>query len=434
MAEGPGLAARLGPILQVGPFRLKPEHAAHEGALGEALVDDLYARTKPAVVALLLVLVVLRRLLDPIYAEHRHVRWAFAAVVALSLLRLASCWFFGKSRGPLSPRFQVFAGGSLLMGLAFAALNVAAYPLLTPVRISLLAACHTGIMSSALMSMGSSPLAYALFLLPNLGSIAFMIARDGRPWESWILLLLIAIYGPAVLIMGLLQYASRRNTILLSLQLEESAVRDGLTGLANRRYLAEFMEREQERILRTWESSLAAGGDAPGKSLCLIIFDLDHFKEVNDSFGHLAGDAVLKQFAGILNETIRAADIAVRWGGEEFVVVARDAETEAPVLIRRIRERVKARRFRLPSGETIGRTCSVGYAFFPMWSQQPRLVGWERVLDVADAALYHAKQTGRDRSVGARCGDAPWRWRDANPETVRDLRRAVEDGLLRLVE
>src|SRR5690348_13575550 len=129
--------------------------------------------------------------------------------------------------------------------------------------------------------------------------------------------------------------------------------------------------------------------------------DLDHFKEVNDTYGHAAGDLVLQQVATILQEATRDTDTVVRWGGEEFLVVARNAaRKDAVVLVERIRSRVEAHAFDLGDGSTIRRTCSIGFALMPFLCADPDYMSWEEVVDVADHCLYVAKRSGRDAWVG----------------------------------
>jgi diguanylate cyclase (GGDEF)-like protein len=138
-----------------------------------------------------------------------------------------------------------------------------------------------------------------------------------------------------------------------------------------------------------------------------LLLDLDHFKSVNDTHGHAAGDAVLIQTAAVLRATFRAADYVVRWGGEEFLVVARFVDRrEAPELAEKLRAAVASHGFRLADGTLLRRTCSIGFAAFPFSVSQPRAVGWEEVVDAADRGLYAAKRSGRNGWVGIEAGEA----------------------------
>jgi len=163
-------------------------------------------------------------------------------------------------------------------------------------------------------------------------------------------------------------------------ELERLSITDDLTGLYNRRYLMETLANEVRRSRRL---------DHP---CALLMADVDHFKEYNDAYGHLAGDAALTRIAGVLRETTRDVDCAVRYGGEEFVVLM--PETKAPGAI----ETAQRIRTRLATDELVGGklSVSIGVAQFPDDGDTP-----EALLARADAALYRAKREGRDRVLRA---------------------------------
>ena len=162
--------------------------------------------------------------------------------------------------------------------------------------------------------------------------------------------------------------------------------------------------------------------------------DMDHFKLVNDSFGHAAGDSVLKHLAEILVGSVRKSDVLVRWGGEEFVVVARiHHRGDAHVLAESLRHRVESAEFHLPGGATLRKTCSIGFCALPFSLEKPRQVGWEQGLGLADAALYVAKQEGRNRWVGVAPGTKTWPDGPGAYVEIRDnLIRACADGMVEL--
>jgi diguanylate cyclase (GGDEF)-like protein len=165
--------------------------------------------------------------------------------------------------------------------------------------------------------------------------------------------------------------------------LREQAMTDPLTGLYNRRYLVEFLQREWIRARRR-EGSLG-----------VIMIDLDHFKRINDSFGHPVGDYVLTAISALLRMHIRSSDIVCRYGGEEFALVLPDASLES--VKRRAGEMQAAiARLDLRHGEApLGRiTASLGVAMFPDHADSP-----DSVLQAADGALYAAKSAGRDCTV-----------------------------------
>jgi diguanylate cyclase (GGDEF)-like protein len=166
-------------------------------------------------------------------------------------------------------------------------------------------------------------------------------------------------------------------------QLEHLAITDALTGLHNRRYLFDRIEQEMERALRY------------GQPLSCLMLDVDDFKRVNDTQGHIMGDAVLREIARRMRRSIRRVDIPVRYGGEEFVVLlpqtgVRGAATEAE----RIRATIDGTPFDgIPSGHKI--TVSVGVATL----DHPAMTTGEDLLRAADGALYTAKTTGKNRVV-----------------------------------
>jgi diguanylate cyclase (GGDEF)-like protein len=174
-------------------------------------------------------------------------------------------------------------------------------------------------------------------------------------------------------------------------QLRNQAVRDSLTDLHNRRYLEDALVREGARSIRD------------GTSLALAMLDIDHFKRINDSHGHEAGDAVLRGIGKILRETTRSSDIVGRFGGEEFLLVMSGTTLDvATERAQRVLDAVRRMQVTLPSGTLDSITLSMGLAVMPL-----HVTRGEDLLAAADAALYEAKRTGRncivvsDRSAAA---------------------------------
>lgn len=165
----------------------------------------------------------------------------------------------------------------------------------------------------------------------------------------------------------------------------EAAVRDGLTGIFNRKHLEERISAELEVAKRH------------GASLSVILFDVDHFKYVNDTYGHLCGDAVLKNVAALVAQGIRAEDTLGRYGGEELLVVCRGTAVDhAVALADRLRWTVWNALTPFESHQ-IRVTLSAGVASLLCAAEPTRAA----LLSVADARLYQAKQAGRNRVVGA---------------------------------
>jgi diguanylate cyclase (GGDEF)-like protein len=179
-------------------------------------------------------------------------------------------------------------------------------------------------------------------------------------------------------------------------KIEEASLTDALTGLRNRRFIQQAVGADAATVSRRHTDGQAGAGDA---DLVFLLLDIDHFKQVNDTHGHAAGDAVLVQVADILRRLFREADHVARWGGEEFLVVARFTDrSRAPELAEKIRAAVEQHAFQLPDGKTMHRTCSVGYAAYPFTGTQA-LNSWETAIDTADQGLYRAKREGRNRAI-----------------------------------
>jgi diguanylate cyclase (GGDEF)-like protein len=190
--------------------------------------------------------------------------------------------------------------------------------------------------------------------------------------------------------------------------LEEVSITDPLTGMRNRRFLVQMLGADVSLVLRRYDDWLNGNGAVPRPSMDLIFFmiDIDHFKSVNDCYGHAAGDAVLSQLPQRLRGVFRESDYLIRWGGEEFLVVARaTARGDAPLLAERIRAAVANEPFLLEDGKLLPKTCSVGFACFPFLPEKPHLMTWTQVTELADRALYLSKSRGRDAWHGIVAAD-----------------------------
>jgi diguanylate cyclase (GGDEF)-like protein len=163
--------------------------------------------------------------------------------------------------------------------------------------------------------------------------------------------------------------------------LRELASRDPMTGLLNRRAIYDVLSREMARILRD------------GSALTTVMIDLDHFKTVNDTYGHIAGDAVLREIARRLTDAVRPYDAVSRYGGEEFLVVMPhvDADNDRDRLIE-VHDSICHEPIEFAGGQ-VSITCSFGVC--TLFSNQKMTV--EQFLDRADRALYEAKHLGRNR-------------------------------------
>ena len=161
--------------------------------------------------------------------------------------------------------------------------------------------------------------------------------------------------------------------------------------------------------------------------------DLDHFKEVNDRHGHAAGDAVLVQMQERLREVFRESDYLIRWGGEEFLVLARATHRDdAKVVAERIRRAVADRDFILSDGTQLTKTCSIGFACFPFVPAEPRLLSWSEVVELADQGLYLVKRSGRN-AWAAVYSTPDTRYEELFPRLIHQLEKNLTDGEARLV-
>lgn len=164
--------------------------------------------------------------------------------------------------------------------------------------------------------------------------------------------------------------------------LRDSALRDAMTGLNNRRFLEEYMD------------TLVANARRRRVPLAVLLLDLDYFKVVNDTYGHDAGDMVLKALAIVLKNAVRASDMVIRFGGEEFLIVLQDADAEAAIKVaENIRVAVEQLKVQV-SGAVLQKTISIGLAMFPDDSDTL----WQAI-KFADVALYRAKENGRNQVV-----------------------------------
>ena len=163
-------------------------------------------------------------------------------------------------------------------------------------------------------------------------------------------------------------------------KLAEASNRDGLTGVFNRRYLEQTISKEFFRIKRY------------GGTLSFILLDLDYFKNINDQYGHLAGDEVLRQTADVLSLCIREADTLGRYGGEEFGIILPETRLEgALVLAERLRQNILKKKI-FHNEHQIKLTVSVGVA--ELTDDMER---YECLIDRADSALYRSKEQGRNQ-------------------------------------
>ncbi|MCF6148262.1 MAG: diguanylate cyclase [Candidatus Kuenenia sp.] len=201
----------------------------------------------------------------------------------------------------------------------------------------------------------------------------FVIKEETGYWNNEGVKKLLATY------VGLAMSALQR--IRLMNFAKRTAITDALTGVYNRRFFDEMLKKQLALTKRRDES------------LCLLLLDFDHFKSINDTYGHTAGDRVLQEVSKMLNNSLRASDVLARYGGEEFVIIMPGADiSHAKEKAEIIRESIEAMCFdTIVHGQTLKLTISIGIASFPECRTGESLV------NVADDALYKAKKNGRNR-------------------------------------
>jgi len=221
---------------------------------------------------------------------------------------------------------------------------------------------------------------------------------DNRRLQQRIWWLLALVFALASVIVGILYRKVRHANAQLeekNQELKQQSARDPLTALYNRRHFQEFM-RSHQAIERR-----GAGTSGEEMVSAMYLLDVDHFKHINDTHGHGAGDAVLREIADALREILRETDMIVRWGGEEFLAflpaVPRGSLDE---VARRLLAGIPARTIAY-QGTQLSVNVSIGFAPFPLVAGAAS-ISWERAINIVDMALYLAKGHGRNRAYGVR--------------------------------
>lgn len=325
--------------------------------------------------------------------------WSYAALALQMLLGpFAYLWLARLRADALAAEATSMRLDALLLGIWAGALH---FPLWITVVLLISVCLHPMVFggprafaAALMLALGGGVLARLIAdWTPTTQASAFVTAMSVLHLCTYLLVLTYGAYRAAVGASALRrelrqsrQDLAQRLSQVESLQerLREQAQRDPLTGLYNRRFLDAFMERELAQSRRE------------SRNFALLVIDIDHFKRINDSFGHLAGDQVIRDTARLIEASARSSDTVARFGGEEFVVVMSMATTQGA---RERAERLRQSFESEPShfeGLTIAHTLSIGVAEFPRdGGTQDELVSR------ADAALYEAKRGGRNRVVAA---------------------------------
>jgi diguanylate cyclase (GGDEF)-like protein len=249
---------------------------------------------------------------------------------------------------------------------------------------------------------------------------------DNRRLQQRVWWLLAVVFAMASVMVGILYRKVRRANAQLKVknfELKQQSSRDPLTSLYNRRHFQEFM---RTRVQVEKRGLAASSEDIVG---ALFLLDVDHFKHVNDSYGHAAGDCVLTMISENLRVILRETDMIVRWGGEEFLAfVPAIPRSGVEEVARRLLAGISSNTIDY-QGSKISVNVSIGFAPFPL-SPGEHPLPWERAVNLVDMALYMAKGHGRNRAYGVR-GFSNF---DATSmeQIEQDLERAWRDGFVDL--
>lgn len=370
-------------------------HPENAEAVQEALVRDLYARGRTAVVFLVAALVLFREIFGRSDAGSvSRVVYALVCAAVVGRFLLALALERPTRLPPARARCLAYVAATALVGTTLGALVFVTYGRADALGVALLAAFMTGIHSVALASMAPSRAAYLVYMAPSLGVLVVLSAWSPKPGLGASFTILVAVYAAALVVMALHANGSLRRLLSLKIAFRDAARRDGLTGLRNRVFV-------DEALAGRADPTIDSDVPRPRRNLGVVMLDVDHFKAVNDAFGHDAGDAILRHVGNVLARTVRRGDLASRWGGDEFLLVLPDVTREAMASVSdRIRRSASGTPIRLPGGAEIRRTCSVGWTLVALEDgvTLPQIL--ESARSLADRALYEAKARGRDVAVG----------------------------------
>jgi diguanylate cyclase (GGDEF)-like protein len=213
--------------------------------------------------------------------------------------------------------------------------------------------------------------------------------------------------------------------------IENENFTDPLTDLHNRRYISAVIKADVAKVQRVYRDS--GPQIQENQDLVFLMVDLDHFSLINEYYGAAVGDQVLVAVAQALRRIVRESDAVIRWGGEEFLVVARcTSRREAPELAERIRTVVADQSIETPKGELLRWTCSVGFAAYPFQTADLSWLGWDRVVELTDVCLDVAKKSGRNAWVGIQGREGLQRAKHGS-RLPKEVRQLVDEGALEVL-
>jgi diguanylate cyclase (GGDEF)-like protein len=239
-----------------------------------------------------------------------------------------------------------------------------------------------------------------ILILPLLACWSFL--DRSLPYAVWRFRVVLSLAAVVVFaFIGIVKQARlERELASANHELLDASLTDLLTGARNRRFFTNSIETDVQQVLRSFASNSSA--DLRNRHLVFYMIDIDHFKRVNDLFGHKVGDQVLAEVTRRLHSAARLSDAVIRWGGEEFLLLSRYTDRkEAHILAKRVLGTIGSEAYRVQGTRAaLQITCSIGWAAFPWEELEPKLVSHEQVLMLADYALYQAKGSGRNLAVG----------------------------------
>ena len=210
---------------------------------------------------------------------------------------------------------------------------------------------------------------------------------------------------------------------------------DALTGLKNRHYLFDILKPRVENELNSfWMEKEGSNQRKPSgiTGYGVISIDIDHFKKVNDNYGHDSGDMVLKQFSAELIESVRKDDIVARVGGEEFIIILKNTEqSHLAALAEKIRVHMENSPFKVTDNREINITCSMGIIFYPFFKHHHGNLKISHVFYLIDRALYTAKKNGRNLVVKVTCSQSDSHDIPLLESITGDLSKAIDTGQIR---
>jgi diguanylate cyclase (GGDEF)-like protein len=361
-------------------------------------------------------------------ADYRRRLWQFGITVCVSGILFGSAGVIFLS--PDRPAYNAFI--FFLMGGMFAG-SVGAFAIKRRVFAAFAAPIILPVTAHSFILGGEINTAMALMGIIFIAMMLLVVVRMNTT--------MVAAFRLGILNTQLARNKHRLNRRLLAAnkRFRQLSFYDSLTNVKNRRFIFDILQCEVDRFTHTRHKLLTTGiveHDPSETVYGIYIIDIDHFKQVNDTWGHKCGDRVLIQFVEVLKTLIRKDDILSRWGGEEFVIVLKRTVPEyLPIFAEKTIRAIAAAQFMISETQSIGKTCSLGYAEFPFFRNAPLSLSLEQTIEIADRALYRAKAKGRNQAVRAAYDAASAGEMTADKAALLgpNLSEAIEKGHIRFI-